>query len=28
VPGNVMMFAGQADRQSRQDLIAYLKSLR
>ncbi|CAN7557190.1 c-type cytochrome [Pseudomonas umsongensis] len=28
VPGNVMMFPGQADSQSRQDLIAYLKSLR
>lgn len=28
VPGNMMMFAGQADTQSRQHLIAYLKSLK
>ncbi|MBZ9780055.1 c-type cytochrome [Pseudomonas sp. REP124] len=27
VPGNMMMFPGQADAQSRQHLIAYLKSL-
>lgn len=27
LPGNMMMFPGQADAQSRQHLIAYLKSL-
>ncbi|WP_449429906.1 c-type cytochrome [Pseudomonas putida] len=28
LPGNMMMFPGQADAQSRQDIIAYLKSLK
>ncbi len=28
LPGNMMMFPGQADAQSRQHLIAYLKSLK
>ena len=28
LPGNIMMFPGQADAQSRQHLIAYLKSLK
>ncbi|PSS58841.1 cytochrome c family protein [Pseudomonas sp. BBP2017] len=27
VPGNLMMFAGQADAQARRNLIAYLKTL-
>ena len=28
LPGNIMMFPGQADAQNRQHLIAYLKSLK
>ncbi|MNE42399.1 Cytochrome c2 [compost metagenome] len=28
LPGNMMMYPGQADGQSRQNLIAYLKSLK